>query len=581
MTRARFAGSSTLAVAAVLAISVLALCGPLLTHGPLPVGSDIFSTSHYLQGFMKAFAEGDLYPRWTDRTNQGLGAPSFVLLTPLAYYAAGAAAWLTGSLITGFKLYLLVVAVLTALSMYALAREWIGPGLPAAVASGLYLLLPYHVLDMYQRFAVSETTAFIFLPLILLFARRSVRGGGPFDFAGLSLSYAALIYTHLVSTLMFSLFLGLWLLWETGGRWRALLPAGLALSCGVALAAPALLPAMLEKAHANISWVREMPNGDFRINFIFRDEVLPGLGIRDPVKPPVLKSAHSQLALAAAALGLVLAGLAAEQRRKRSDALALGAGCALTYLMQLGISTPIWRLVPELATIQFPWRFQTLMVLATALLAGLALSALWQRGGGIAPAGSRLVQLGSAVLVGLILLNLALAGRNAYLKPFVYDETRIQSAGVVQWVEPAFTPVEFTLYRRFKELQVKMPRAFFRDGRGDVSIAEWTSSSRKLELDSESGGRIGVRSFWFPGWRASIDGEPLEVTGTPPGGTLAFEVPPGRHTVKLRFEATPARRAAAWVGLAALLAMPILALGSTRLRAKASGYSEASSEPGG
>jgi hypothetical protein len=335
---------------------------------------------------------------------------------------------------------------------------------------------------------------------------------------------------------------------------------------------------MLEKAHANISWVREMPNGDFRINFIFRDDLLPGLGIRDPVKPPVLKSAHAQLALAAVSLGVVLAGLALEQRRQRRDALALGAGCALAYLMQLQISTPIWRLVPELATIQFPWRFQTLMVLTTALLAGLALSVAWERAGGIEPARWRLVQVGAWVLAGLILANLALAGRNAHLKPFVYDEARNRSAGVVQWVEPAFTPVEFTLYRRFKELQVKMPRVFFREGRGDVSIAEWTSSSRKLELDSESGGRIGVRTFWFPGWRASIDGAPLEVMGVSPDGTLAFEVPAGRHNVKLRFESTPVRQAAAWVGLVALLALPILALGSARLRAKVHGHPEARSE---
>ena len=48
-----------------------------------------------------------------------------------------------------------MVSALSALALYLLAREWIGPGVPSALAAGLYLLMPYHVLDMYQRFALS------------------------------------------------------------------------------------------------------------------------------------------------------------------------------------------------------------------------------------------------------------------------------------------------------------------------------------------------------------------------------------------------------------------------------------------
>jgi hypothetical protein len=545
-------------VAVTLAVSVVVLCGPLLTHGALPRGSDVFSTNHFLQGFMKAFSEGDLYPRWTDLSNRGLGAPSFIMFPPLTYYGAGVSSWLTGSTVSGLKLYLLVVAVLTALSFYALAREWLGAGLPSAFATGVYLLLPYHVLDVYQRFALSETTAFIFFPLILLFARRTLRSGGPWDFMGLSLSYAGLVYTHLVSSLTFSLFLGLWLLWETGGRWRRLVLPSVALLCGLALAAPALLPAALEKAHANISWVREMPNGDFRINFIFKDEILPGLGIRDPVKAPVLKSAHSQLLLAAAAAGLALAWSVSEWRQRRRDVLTLSVGCALAYFLQLEVSTFVWRAVPELPTIQFPWRFQTIMVLTTALLSGFALLSVRSRAPDTSMPARRLLVAGSILLGSALLVNLALAVQNAYLKPFDYDETKNQSPMVVGWVEPAFTPKEFTLYRRFKGMQVRAPRVFFRAGAGKVEIHHWASSARTLGIESASGATVGVRTFWFPGWTGRIDGTPIPLEASSPDGTLMFDVPPGRHTIELRFGRTPVRRTATLVALIALLATPLL-----------------------
>ncbi len=540
-------------LAAVLGIVVILLCEPLLVNGPLPRGSDVFATCHYLQGFMKAFGEGDLLPRWTDRSNQGLGAPSFVLFPPLTFYGAGIASWITGSIISGFKLYMVLLAILTGCSFYALARFWIGPGAPAAVASGLYLLLPYHVLDMYQRFAMSELTSFLFFPLILLFARRVMENGRRAEIAGLAIAYAALVYTHIVSAFLFSLMLGLWLLWEGRGRWKRLAPVALGLAWGLMLAAPALLPAVLEKRHVNIAWVREMPNGDFRINTIFRDDVLPGLGIKDPVKPPVLRSAHSQLLLAIAAAAIALGGLRG-QGRARKDVVAMLTGCGIAYFLQTGLSTPVWLIVPELRTIQFPWRFQTVMVLTTALLAGSAIAAAWRpaRGGGARRPAALLA------LAALIGVNLYFSRQNAFLKPFDYDEAVNGRPSVVEWTEPSTTPIAFTDYRSIKGMTLDMPRAAFVQGAGNIRIDAWESSSRRLSIDTTTGGTIVLRTFWFPGWEGSLDGSPLELSPSDGMGAIRFGVPAGSHTVSLSFEATAERWGASLLGMVSGLALLLL-----------------------
>jgi hypothetical protein len=539
----------------VLGISVFLLIAPLILHGPLPAGSDVYAISHYLQGFMKAFGEGDLYPRWTDRTNQSLGAPAFVLFPPLVFYGAGAASWLAGSIIGGFKLWLIVVALLTALAFHALAREWIAPGLPAALGAGIYLLLPYHVLDMYQRFAIPETTAFIFFPLILLFLRRVVRTGRTRDMAALAACYAGLVYTHLVSAFLFSLLLGPWMVWEGRGRWRAVLRPTAALGCGLLLAAPALLPAALEKSLVNIAWVKETANGDFRVNFIFRDDVLAGLGFKDPVKPPVLRSAHSQLLLAALAAGLALAWTP-KRSRARADIAALAAICGAAYVLQLEVSTPVWRLVPELATVQFPWRFQTIMVLATALLCGHAgESGRGSEAGGSAagrrPAGGAAVLALGAVL----LLNLAFAAQNAHLKPFVYTQAQSEEASVRHWSDPSTTPVAFEPYRQLKRTRIDMAEATFTEGTGEAQVILQTSSRRELEIMSPSGGVVVVRSFWFPGWTATLDGQALPIGPSPRMGLTSFRVPPGTHRVEMRFGATLMRQVAWVLGLAGAMAV--------------------------
>ncbi|HKY32958.1 MAG TPA: 6-pyruvoyl-tetrahydropterin synthase-related protein, partial [Candidatus Polarisedimenticolia bacterium] len=532
--------------AAIVCAAALAACLPLLIHAPLPAGSDVYANQHYLQAFMKAFSEGDLYPRWTDTTNQGMGGPSFLLFPPLAFYGAGAASWLAGSTIGGLKLYVMAVTLLSGFAFHALARQWAGPGIPAAIAAAVYVLLPYRILDVYQRFALSETTAFVFLPLILLFARRAMLAARPLDVAGLALAYAGLIATHLASTLIVSLFLMVWLVWEARAAWRSLLRPAAALACGAAMAGPVLLPAMIGKRHANISWVREMPNGHYRINFLFKDDVLPGLGFKDPVKPPVLKSAHTQLALAMVAAAMAWAWTAASQRRRRADVAALAAACAAAYLLQVEISDPVWRIIPELATVQFPWRFQTLMVLTAALAAAYALSSGWGRAGG-AGAASRPVLGAAGLLLGVVLLaNLAASLQNAYLKPFAYTVEINNGAGVRGWVEPALTPRQFSGYRTFKRTPIEMPEASFAEGTGEATVEDWASSRRRLAVQSASGGVVRLRSFWFPGWKATLDGEPLETLAWPPFAALSFRVPPGRHVAEVRFAPAASRRAGAW-----------------------------------
>ena len=165
---------------------------------------------------------------------------------------------------------------------------------------------------------------------------------------------------------------------------------------------------------------------------------------------------------------------------------------------------------------------------------------------------------GLALLALVAGANIFLAGQNAFLKPFQFDEAAAQDPRVVSWSDPATTPVAFTRYRELKRMVIDTPRASFVEGRGEIRVTTWESSSRVLDVDAPEGGTVMLRTFWFPGWTGETAGAPLTLTPTASLGAITFELPPGRHQVELRFGPTPTRRLAAFLGAGAALGLVVV-----------------------
>ncbi|HPC83315.1 MAG TPA: YfhO family protein [Thermoanaerobaculaceae bacterium] len=77
-----------------------------------------------------------------------------------------------------------------------------------------------------------------------------------------------------------------------------------------------------------------------------------------------------------------------------------------------------------------------------------------------------------------------------------------------------------------------LPRARFAVAPGTVRIGEWTPVRWRLEADSPSGGMVVVANPYFPGWRARVDGRPVELD-LAPGEAIRLTVPAGTHAIEL------------------------------------------------
>lgn len=71
-----------------------------------------------------------------------------------------------GSGINTFKLFLYILLILSGISMYISTYKMFNKQELSIIASVIYMCAPYHLNDMYIRYAVAEFASFIFIPLV-------------------------------------------------------------------------------------------------------------------------------------------------------------------------------------------------------------------------------------------------------------------------------------------------------------------------------------------------------------------------------------------------------------------------------
>ena len=86
-----------------------------------------------------------------------------------------------------------------------------------------------------------------------------------------------------------------------------------------------------------------------------------------------------------------------------------------------------------------------------------------------------------------------------------------------------------------------------------------------LTLSSSEPLSARFRTFYFPGWKARIDGQPAPIVPTDPHGQISVQVPAGQHQLVVWFGSTPIRVAANALTVASLVGLCfVAAVASTR-----------------
>ena len=542
-----------------LALSTFAWM-PLLAPGYFFQAHDAPHTVFFLHAFDKALRDGYLIPRWATDFALGYGYPLFIFYAPLAYYAAEAFHLLGAGLTVAVKLTYLVGFILSTVSMYFLGRRLFGrsAGLLAAV---LYTYVPYHLVDVYVRCDLAESFAYIFLPLTLLAILEVVERGGRRPVALAGLAYAGLLLTHNGTALVFTPLLAGWVLFllarqgRKAGWGRAVRSAGLSLAAGllgIGISGFFLLPALLERGYiVQEQWIQ----GSFGYykHFVFAGQLLSSFWGYGYAGEGLADEMPFQLGLFPLLLSMAAVTLRWRLPRRRAERTFFLAVTGVVILFMLPFSAPLWKVIPLAALVQFPWRLLILTSVTLSLLGATLVADGEESRPAISPA--------------MVLAVAVAAGSFAYTLPqYTPYSARAETDVAVVEFELVYPPDRTGMMAWTKEQPMTSPlvpqylagepltKAHILEGQGSVEMRYHGGATEEVLVQALTPVTLEFYTYYFPGWRATMDGEPVEIWPTEPYGLIALRVPAGEHVVRLRFGDTPVRLAGKGISLVSLLA---------------------------
>jgi len=508
---------------------------PLLTNG-FYEPHDLHHLADIHQMF-RAFETGQFPPRLGPDFTWGFGYPLFHFYYVLPFYLGAFYYWLFGSLTWAFKLVFLTSIAISIFGMFAFLRLYLGK-IASFCGSFLFLYTPYRAVQLYVRGAMGEALSLAILPWVAWSLVRLIRNTNRKNFSLFVLILSAYLLTHNYLWVLALPFLGILALGEIYKQKHKLKPFFVLFLSALSSLLVTIywwLPALLDQ-----KLVAEKTPFLLADHFPFLKQLLiPSWGYGSSVWGPGDEISF-QLGIvnvtAILFLGIFFLSKKTTLKSFFLAAIAL-AGFAISLAFMNIRTYFIWRIIPFYDFIQFPWRLLFLTGFFSSVSTGIVVENIKYK---------------KVFTVIVILTSLVLT--LGYFKPskivFTDDDYYLDRF----FNDPNYSE-DYLLLPKWSEVRPSMPIS----DKVQLESGEILSLSRKNDLNykiatnSESPDLLTFYSYYFPGWRATVDGVEAKIVPGKPYGQITLPLTEGEHEINIFWAETQARKVMDYISALSLV----------------------------
>lgn len=540
------------------------------------LGHDIQLHLVYLRKFQDAFFAGQFPVRMIDWFIPGFNQPLFNFYQPGFYYLSLIPKFLGLTDLGALNVTLIFLWATSAILMFLFTRRHFG-NLGGILAGYLYLIAPYHLLDIFVRVALPELAALSFMPGVFWALKSYFDTRKGYYLTLMSFFVALASVSHPPTIIMFAplfLFYIGYLLYID----RSYLLLGSILASfliGFGIISFFLIPAFFEQQYIQTVFLRT-GYYDFHNHFVclqqlfipFWDYGTSAVGCSDGISFQ-LGLMHWLVVILIISLFVIkfifkkadswlpksIFNLSSLNNKKYILFITFLIPLFLSLYMTLSATQFIWETLPYLQYIQYPWRFLSVAIFSSSFLAG-GLLLVFSRD-----------SYKYGVYVAIILLSALSYG--SYIKPVAYataDQVYPQS-GVLKLTETdleKFVPEPGYMPKWTQILPAgsDRPKDEIKIASDSASINSSSLSAAFKQYDITASKSTPARFYthFFPGWKIFIDNKEYQPNFDNIYGYMDVTIPTGRHKVVLVFANTFVRSVANNLSVSFLLVSLLLGL---------------------
>lgn len=462
--------------------------------------------------FYEALKNGQFPVRFLFRLNNGYGYPVADFLYPLFMYIGVPIHVLGFNFVNTIKIILGSSLIFSSFFCFLwLKRRF--DNFASLVGSILYLYFPYHLWDVYKRGSVGEVLALAIVPFMLWSIEK-----GNLILAGIG--YGLLITAHNTLALLFlPIIFTYQILSSPMINKKIFLRSLFPLILGLGLSAFFWIPAIYDKQFTIFDTVNISSYSDYFIS-LNNYNLLGFIFI----------------------LGITISLIFLYKKRDKINIYFLSITLISLFLI-FPFSDFIWKNIPFVDLIQFPFRFLSLITLSLVYLASSQLAILKGK---------------VKIIIGVLYLLIIFLSTKDFLKPQNYenypdsfystnqDTTTVKNEYMPKWVKEVPT-------------QMSKEKIEIITGEGDISNLVTNGNRYSFNFTARKNSLIQINTVYFPGWVLKIDRKDTPIVYDE-NGLIRFKILQGNHKIEAKFTETRIRLLSDAISIGSLIFILFLIL---------------------